>query len=350
MATLTQTAYYTRKAINFGIIALIGFIVLKTALTTAGNIWRKFRPPPPPPPTVDFGKLPKIKFPEQGDLPELSFQLETIEGALPSFSTIGKVYFMPRRGPGLLALDRAKERARSMGFTSQPEAVSDIFYRWRTGTEPATILEININTLNFHLRYAYEEDPTLLTDKNIPTNERAAAEAKSFLQHNNYLSDDLAEGSAEFAYFRFLTPNLVSAISLSEADFVRANLFRADLDDLKILPPNPVDSLVSFLFSGSRERWKRIVEVKYTYAPIDRETFATYPLKPVNTAWQEIQGREGFIANLGQNEGGRITIRAVYLAFYDSSEEQNFLQPVYVFEGDRNFFGYVPAIDPQWQE
>lgn len=350
MATLTQTAYYSRKAINIAIVALIGFIVLKVSFTTARNVYRKFRPPPPPPATVAFGKLPKTNFPEREGLPDLTFKLETIEGALPSFSTIGKVYFMPQRGPGLLALDRAKERARSMGFSGQAEALSDILYRWRTATEPSTTLEININTTNFYLRYAYEEDPALLTNKNLPTNEQAASEARSFLQHSGYLADDLANGRAEFTYFRFIPPDLVAAVSLSEADFVRVNLFRADLDELKILPPNPTDALVSFLFSGNRESGKRMAEIKYTYSPIDREAFATYSLKPINTAWQELQGEEGFIANLGQNEDGSITVRQVYLAYFDSDEEQNFLQPIFVFEGDRNFFGYVPAIDPQWVE
>lgn len=350
MASLTQTAYYTRKAIQIGVIALVGFIVLKISFTTARNVWRKLHPPPPPPPTVAFGKLPKIKFPEQKESPQLTFKLETIEGGLPSLPTIGKVYFMPQGGPGLLALDRARQKARSMGFTASPEAISDILYRWQTAKEPTTTLEMNINTGNFHLRYSYEEDPTLLTEKKLPTNEQAASEARSFLQQNGYLSDDLAKGKAEFTYFRFISPNLVPAISLSEADFIWVNLFRADLDDLVILPPNPKDSLVSFLFSGNRERGKRIVEIKYTYSPVDRESFATYPLKSVNTAWQELQGGQGSIANLGENQEGKIVIRRVYLAYYDSSVEGNFLQPIYVFEGDRNFFGYVLAVDPKWMD
>lgn len=350
MTTLTQTAYWTRKAINIGVVCLIGFIVLKVSLTTARNVWLKLRPPPPPPPTVAFGKLPIIKFPEEEELPELSFRLETIEGGLPAIPDIGKVYFVSQKGPGFLDLDRAKLKAKGMGFASQPEVISDILYRWRTGTEPVTTLEMNIDTDNFHLRYSYEEDPTLLIEKNLPSTEQLAAEARKFLKSNDYLSDDLTTGRAEFAYFRFIPPNLVSAVSLSEADFVRVNLFRADLDELKILPPNPQDSLVSCLFSGSRKREKRIVEVKYTYFPIDQETFATYPLKPSNTAWQELQGGEGLIANLGENQDGKITVRQVYLAYYDSGEKQNFLQPIFVFEGDRNFFGYVSAVSPKWTE
>jgi len=353
MATLTQTAYWTRKGMLVGTIVLIGFIVLKVSLTLAGNVWRKIHPPPPPPPTVAFGKLPKLAFPEQnppaGET-KLIFKLETIQGGLPKLSTIGKVYFMPKEGPNLLALDRARQKAQKMGFRSQSEKVSETVYRWTDQKTPPTTLEMDINTGNFYLRYPYEDDQALLTSKNLPPNQQAASEARNFLASNGLLTDDLATGSAEFDYLRFTPPTLVSAISLSEADFVRVNLFRASLDSLKILPPNPKESLISFLFSGSRELGKRIIEINYNYFPVEKETFATYPLKPINTAWQELQGGQGYIANLGQNEQGQITIRQVYLGYYDAKDPQNFLQPIYVFEGDKNFFGYVSAIDPKWTE
>lgn len=349
MATLTQTAITTRKALKYGAILLVAIFILKTAWGVGQDIWRKIHPPPPPPPTVAFGKLPKLKFPEK-DVPKLTYRLETIQGTLPSLPNVGTTYFMPQKPPNLLALDRAKQKARQMGFTGQPENIGGTNYRWTTSTTPPTILEMEINSGNFHLRYQYENDQGLLVQKNLPTDEQAAQEAKAFLQTNNLLTEDLATGSAEFNYLRYISPNLVPSISLSEADFVRVNLFRADLNGLRIFPPNPKEALVSFLFSGNRERGKRIIEIHYTYFPIDRNTSATYPLKPINAAWQELQAGEGYAANLGQNEDKEITIRQIYLTYYDSEEPQTFLQPIYVFEGDRNFYGYVPAMDSAWTD
>ena len=43
-------------------------------------------------------------------------------------------------------------------------------------------------------------------------------------------------------------------------------------------------------------------------------------------------------------------VRNVSLAYYDSVIPQNYLQPIYVFEGDGNFIGYVSAIDLFWVE
>jgi len=338
----------TRRALKFGAILIVLLFFLKMAWQVGTDVWRKIHPPPPPPPTVAFGKLPVLKFPEK-ETPQLTYRLETIQGALPTLPNVSRVYFMPKNPPNLLALDRGKEKARQLGFTSLPQNIEGTNYRWTTNSTPPTTLEMEVNSGNFHLRYQYEDDQSLLVQKNLPNDQQAAQEAKTFLQTNDLLTEELATGSAEFNYLKFVSPNLESAISLSEADFIRVNLFRADLDSLRILPPNPREALISFLFSGNRERGKRIMEIYYYYFPIDFNTFATYPLKPINDAWQELQRGKGYLANLGQNEN-QITIRKIYLAYYDSQEPQHFLQPIYVFEGDQNFFSYVSAIAVDWVE
>ena len=349
MVNLTQTAYWTRRLLKFGAIFLIAIIFLRFFFNITSSVWKKIHPAPPPTPTVSFGKLPKLSFPE-GNKEKLTFKLETIQGGLPKLPTTGRVYFIPKEGPNLLALDRANQIAKKLGFKNQPQQTSEKIYHWITESTPPTTLDIDINTENFHLVYDYQNDQEILNSKDLPTNQQAAKEAKNFLANNGLLSDDLATGSAEFVYLKFTPPNLTPALSLSEADFVRVNLFRADLDGLKILPPNPKNSMISFLFSGSKALGKRIIEVSYTYYPIERETLATYPLKTSQTAWQELQGGTGYVANLGENQNGQIVIREVSLAYFDSNQSQNFLQPIFVFEGDNNFFGFVPAVDSKWTD
>ena len=43
-------------------------------------------------------------------------------------------------------------------------------------------------------------------------------------------------------------------------------------------------------------------------------------------------------------EGDEIKIRRIYLAYYDAGIYTEFLQPIYVFEGDNDFVAYTPAI------
>jgi hypothetical protein len=51
---------------------------------------------------------------------------------------------------------------------------------------------------------------------------------------------------------------------------------------------------------------------------------------------------------MGDNAGGTVTIRRIYLGYYDSLTPQEFLMPIVVFEGDGGFLGYVQAVTNEW--
>jgi len=350
MASLTETAYYTRKAIKYGALGLILLVVFKGLFSAGLNWWRKLHPAPPPPPTVAFGKLPKIKFPESKFKQEkLVFKLETTSGGTPNLGDRARVYFMPSQKSSLLALERAKNQAARMGFFNEPKKISETVYQWQQKKSLLATLTLNIITGNFTLKKNWQEDETLLNERLLPDKKQAIIEARNFFQKNGLDADDLSPEKARITFFRFTPPNLTPAISLSEADFVRIDLFRKDLAELPLLPANPKKALVSILFSGSRVEERRILEVEYTHFPIDTETFATYPLKTSAQAWEELKTGKGFIANLeGSNQ--QIVIRKIYLAYFESEEPQNYLQPIYVFEGDNDFIAYVPAISNQWTD
>lgn len=328
----------------------MGYIVLKIFIGLAASTWKKVHPAPPPLPTVSFGKIPKIAFPNQEWPRELEFKLETIQGQLPTVENVARVYLMPKTTPTFFALTQAKDRAKKMGFTGEPELIGKNTYRWRSATEPPTTLEMDILTNSFRLSYPYQTDQSILEPKNLPNTQQASQETKTFLNNNGLLGEDLSSGQAGARYLRWESSELVPALSLSEADFISVNLFRADIDNYKILPPNPPKSLVYFLFSGDRTPGKRILEIEYNHTPIDKQIYGTYPLKPIATAWQELKEGKGFIARLDQKEDKQVTVRKVSLAYFDSPSTQDYLQPIFVFEGDKNFLGYVPAIDPIWLE
>ncbi len=252
---------------------------------------------------------------------------------------------MPTETNGLLNFDRAKQKAKLLGFRSEPEKISDTKYRWKSQDIQEKALEMDTVTNNFTIRYPYENDTTLANSADHPSGKQQITVAKAFLTKSDFLAPDLDNSNGEFVYYRFAPPNLLVTPYQYEADFILVNLFRSDLDGLKILPPKPKDSLISLLYSN-----KGLVKANYTYYPIETKNPATYPLKKINQAWEELQGGNGFIAYLGDNKDGVITVRKAALAYYDDSEKQEFLQPIYVFEGDNDFIGYVAAIDSSWQQ
>ncbi len=348
MSALTETAIFSRKFIKYTAIGLVLLVVLRFSWQITKELYRILRPPPPPPPTVGFGNLPLLNFPKSEEvLPQLSYKLETV-GGLPELPAVGKVYFMPLSKAGLLAPERADALAKKLGFSLEHTAITPGFFSWQSGSFPVRTLQMDISTLNFKLEYDYKNDQSILKEKNLPSKDEAKREALSFLENAGVLPGDLSNGKVDFESLKFVAPNLLPALSVSEADFVRLILFRKDLDENPILPPNPKKGLVSFLISGVKGKEKRFIEVNFTYHPVDRQLFETYPLRTVLEAWEELKGEGGYVANLGENTDGKITITKIYLGFFEAETPQDFLQPIFVFEGRNDFFGYIQAVAKEW--
>ncbi len=345
MSSLTETAYYTRKGLKFGAIFLVVFLLLRAIFIQAVKVLTP--PPPPPTPSVCFGKIPAIKFPDSTANPPFYPRLETLDNQLPSLPNMVNLYFIPKQSFNLFTLERAKNWANQLGFLGEPETIGESVQVYKTPNLPTTTLKLNIIYENFSLVYDYQSDFTLIGLKNSPGKEQAISEARGFFQRTGVLTPDLANGSQDVVFLKYNPPNLEPAIAPSEADFTRVNFFRQNLNEIKVLPPNPQKSLVSVLISGSSDPQKRILEVNYTHFQISETDACTYPLKSVEQAWQEVKDNKLFLANFGQNYDGQVVIKEIYLAYFDPPDEQNFLLPIYVFEGDRDFLGYVGALDPK---
>ncbi len=343
MTSLTQVAINARRGIRYGIYLIIFLMVGKIVLDASLAIYVKAFPPAPPPPTVKFGKLGKIPFPENNITAKLTYTLETPEGGLPeNIPTQTKVYFMPKISANLLALDMAKQKARSLNFTLEPEQVSDIIYKFKNPDFPST-LEMNIITGTFSISYDLSVDRGPISTK-PPVAEVAAAEFRSTLSAANVLPTDLS-GTTTHDFLKLSSGNLVTALSLSESDLVKINLFRKSYDNIPSVTGNPAEANVWALIGGSTNRDQQIIAAEYHYHPVDETQFSTYPIKTPTQAFAELQTGQPFIADLGVNkDGANLKIRRVYLAYFDPEEESDFYQPIYVFEGDNGFTAYVPAV------
>lgn len=342
MATLTQTAYFSRKVIKYGIIAFIALIFLRFAYITVKRLIPP-KPKPLPPPNIAFGKLPKLLFPEDNRLLKINYKLDTISGTLPKLPEQAKVFFIPKPGSNLLAWDKTKAWAKTLGFINEPEEISEFDYRFIANGSPKTTIEVNVNSKNFRFYYDWKNDLGSTTQQSPPTVEQSTSIAGSFLQTAESLTEDIDLSATKVVFLKNESGSLIEA-PFPEANFSRVNFFRKPIDEIKILPPNPKDSNISLIVSFLKNNYQGVIEAKYIYNLVYQENFATYPIKNAEQAWTEIINGKGYVANLGNNPEGNIVIRNAYLAYYDSEKPQNFLQPIIVFEGDRDFSAFVPAI------
>lgn len=349
MTGLSQIAYYAQKIIKYTAIGILSFFIIKAGYSLIKNIWLYYYPPEPDPPTVSFGKLPAPNFPLTTAVDKLEFILETATGRFPEFNSQIKVYRYQPPQPNLLALQKAEEEISQLGFLQKPKQLSAASYQWLNNYDNLNReLEMDIYTGAF--KYSYDWQTRLDPSDNLQVldKEQAVVMAKNYLKNINRLALDLEEGRIETEYLSLKGAKMLTAPSLSEAQFTKVNFFRREIDGFPIMTADLDKGIVSFIFSGSIVSEKKIISVEYNYFPLDYENSATYPLKPISEAWSELLENEAIIINYDQTSGAKVTIRRIFLAYYDSFLPQDYLQPIYIFTGDNNFYALVSAIPYEW--
>lgn len=346
MASLTQTAIIARKVIRYGIYAIVTIITIRYTYLLGRNIYKHYFPEPPPPPEVKFSKVPELPFPQKGSYEDLTLILETPEGGLPSLQPQANVYVMPKPASNIRALERAKQKAQKLDFDPDGRELSNSVYIFDHKTNPSS-LTMNIITDVFSISYDLSADPTIIT-KQTPPADAAIQASRSYIANAGLLPTDIS-GRNEFEYLKVQNGEFVGTISLSEADFIKTNLFRTDYDEKPSMTPDPLEANIWFIVGAQTRRGSTILVAEYKYFPVDETKFSTYPIKSSQQAWDELVSGQGFIARRGKNpQGAQIRIRRVYLGYYDAGEYMEFYQPIVVFEGDNEFFAYVPAVTSEY--
>ena len=350
MTSLTETAYYTRRSINWVILAIIAYIIIRILFSIFVTIFLIIFPPKAPPPNHAFSVLPALKFPATASpAGQLTYRLETIQGSLPKASESANVYFMPKTPANLLALTKTEDFAKRLEFNPTPIQETKNIYRFDDAELPLRKLRYDIVSNNFILRYGFEQDTGLFLEKNLPLEPAARAEATSLIQTYDLYPDDLAGGSSVVSFLKLSSGKLIMTTSLSQADAVRVDFFRRPVGNAPVFTPFPGEGQSTIIYSGSANSKKHMLEWAYTFWPIDYGTIGTYGLKTTSQAWQELQSGGGYIAQY-PTTGTNVVVRNIYIGYYDSFEPQTYLQPIFVFEGDGGFLAYVPAVAPPWTE
>lgn len=347
--SLTDVNQIGRQALKWGIIVLVGYMVLKMLFSAFISFWKATHPAPPPPPTVGYGKLPKIEFPQTELTKPESYALETATGGFPQFPDRAKVYALEMATPSLLADEAVRKIAAKYGFVFEPDVLNANTYRWSRSQPLETTFEIDLQTKNFELSTDYLTRPELISNENVPDKYEAVSRVKSFLSQSSLLPDEVATNSADVTYLKAVGGELIEAESLSDANFMQVDLQRYPVDGAyRMYTPQGYKGIISAVVTGALRTDNSIVEIDYNYQPKPQiTTVETYPLRSVKEAWRVLTSGGGYIAppKNEQQLPEEVTVRNVQLGYFDAYQEQAFLQPIYVFTGDDGFMGYVSAVD-----
>lgn len=347
MATLTEVSYYTRKTVVGLAIAFVVILVSPLIFGGVKAIYLKLFPTPPPPATRGYGQLPDLIFPKGTAAYKPNYRLETIAGKLPDLERLAKVFVVEINRNRLLELDRIRARARSLELRDEPREVDERTYVFN---HPVLPIEMAVDIIygSYGYKYTWKGDAEFIRARAVPGKDEAQPAAKSFFQALGILPSDLVNGVTTYTFLTGgIDGQMVATGSLSQANFVRVDLFRTNIEKLKVVTTDWDTSAVNVIFSGQTDRLKRLVGANYNYSRIAAEGYETYVLKSAQQAWSELTGGGGYVP---KPAGENVVVRNAYLAYFESNQPQEFLQPVFVFEGDGGFVGYVPAIDPTYPD
>ncbi len=337
--SLTHTAYTSRLIIKYGGIGVVAFAIL-WSVTTAGIRAYKAAHPPYQAPTVRYGLLPKVIFPEK-EFERKSFVQEMPNDSLPNFSDQAKVYVVYRPQSRFMALEEDVKTAKSLGFDGDPVEINPGLYRFKNDNLNK-ILTMNVLDGSFELEYPYMSDQMLLKPSRMFGESDAISSATNFLRSGGKISDDIAEGEKQVTFLKIEMGSVKEVSSISEANLIRVDFYRSEVENKPILSANHNSANISVLVSGSDVAGKKIVGTSYKYAPVDKESYSTYPIKTSKQAWEELKGGNYWPAK--DVSGKSVTIRRMYLAYFEPVTLTNYMQPIYVFEGDGGFIAYVTAV------
>ncbi|MDP3941615.1 MAG: hypothetical protein Q8Q49_04895 [bacterium] len=354
MPTLHNVTDTTKAILKWGVILGVSAICILLLYRGALIVKEMYFPTPRIPPTVLFGKLPLISFPVATTKKNLSYTIDTVDGKLPVFLDEGKklrdrmkVYKISHSTLTLLDLQIVRNSAHGAGFGGNGLRISGDTYRFVRRDLLQKTLDIDIVEKNFNITSKFPFNEEVLAAANLPDQLNAVKATTAFLQKINAFPQDIDPLKTKAQLLKLKNGIVFSAENLNDAQLLRIDYFQKNLETFPIYYPKGIYSTMNFLVASGPKESLPIVQSDFFHQTITQQT-ATYPIKPIASAYQELVDGKGYIAS-NFVKGNTIKILDIYLGYFASDETQDFLMPIYVFKGrEDEFYAYVPAIADDW--
>lgn len=340
--TLTELSYYFRKYLPFFILFFLIFLILfysiklvlvyldsnKTTVVYTNPIFGKISPPEIPQSTTSAG---------------LKFTLDTIEGAPVTATETARVFFLPQFNPRFGYREKIYLIAKSFGFDTTV-IKHKLVDRIASFIDDEKTLKIDISNFNFKFDRKVDNELFSSSQLTIPSKPEIENKAIDFLKKIGRYPDELGKGTTNVIYlkYNFGNQNFVNVDSRSSAQLVEVDFYRPNIDDFSVVTPKFFNSqnYVIMLFEGSDYT---VIKSQIAFFEKSDEQVGIYSIKTGDQAWSELNNGKGLVV-AGTEGQKNIVIKSMKFGYFDPDIYQNYLQPVYVFLGEGNFVGYVPAV------
>lgn len=330
--TLSQTAILTKQIITISIFAL----VLGTISFIGYKIWYANYlanlPPVEEKPDTKFGILPAIDFPKSHvSSSNFSYSIDTSTGILPKvgeeagFEKLVKVYFVTKPLATLLSAEKSQALAEKFDITTPPQILSETTYRFKDNDK---LLTIDLDSGNF----TFKKEATISAEESLDDDQKLISDFKAILETLGVLKEELKTG-----------PTKVTPLTANTAQI---SLWPSAVDNKPMITSQFDKSTIYARVYQSAADLKNYSLLNFTYFPTEPSTFATYPIKGSEEAFEDLKNGQGIV--IIEPQKPQVSITSIYLGYFLGEFYHPYLQPIFVFEGP-NFVAYVPAISEQFQ-
>ncbi len=290
-----------------------------------------------------FGKIGPPEIPQSTTSAGLKFTLDTIEGVPVTATETAKVFFLPQLNPRFGYSEKIYLMAKSFGFDTAV-VKHKLVDKTATFSDAEKTLTIDISNFNFKFDRKVNNELFSSSQLTIPSKPEIENKAIDFLKKIGRYPDELGKGTANVIYLKYNpgNQNFVNVDLRNQAQLVEVDFYRPGIDDYSVVTPKFFNSqnYVIMLFEGSDYI---VIKSQIVFFEKSDEQVGTYPIKTGDQAWAELNNGKGLVV-AGTQGQKNIIIKSMKLGYFDPDIYQNYLQPVYVFLGEENFVGYVPAV------
>jgi hypothetical protein len=211
-------------------------------------------------------------------------------------------------------------------------------------------LTVNISNFNFEYKYNYENNIAIFENSVMPGDNLIKERIKQFLRVLGRYPEELVQGKENliFLNFNLQTKDFEITENRNLANAVEIDFYRPDIDNFITVSPAYFNSHNYAVVLFQQDQVK-ILKAQIKFFEKESQKTGVYPIKTGDQAWQELKEQGGVIVSAGKNNN-QITIKKMFLSYYDPDVYQQYLQPVYTFLGNNGFAAYVPAIKQEYIE
>lgn len=337
--SLAKVTRETRLSLKIGgiilVLGLVFFLIFKGGSFLYGSLF----PTPPAPAEKKFGEIPPVSFPKSSNIiPE--FDINTVSGNLPSFPLTINVYKLKEFTPTITALQNAKIKAASLGYTENQVAINTSDYKW-TKPNSNNNLVYNIISLNFSVDSDFLTNPSLEVG-NLTNSEGILNAALAFIDTLGADKVDLDLSKSVIFYYFINNGQLTEVKDPNSASVATIYLPQNSVNNLPIYYPGVNPSTLHLTLNGTDT--KNVVSASYIHFTPDLNQFSTYPLKTAEQAYKDLRNGKGYIVK--PTTATTVDITEVSLGYYLSDNpDQKYLLPIVIFRGANDFLAYVSAVN-----